>query len=106
MTRCRKRWGLAVFLAANTRFRPESVTAYEVGSRTQAAAALSVSVAAFYNVYDDLRTVEPASSTMFTPLYWGNLMRGDTYGVEAWANWQATEWIRRLSSDSPLSVNS
>jgi iron complex outermembrane recepter protein len=86
--------GAQLFLAGNTRFRPESVTAYEVGSRTQAAATLSVSVAAFYNVYDDLRTIEPASSTVFTPLYWGNLMRGDTYGVEAWANWQATDWWR------------
>jgi iron complex outermembrane receptor protein len=85
--------GSAVYLAGNTRFRPESVTAYEVGSRTQAAATLSVSVAAFYNVYDDLRTVEPAPVSVL-PLYWGNLMRGDTYGVEAWANWQATDWWR------------
>lgn len=89
-----EKMGPAVFLAGNTRFRPESVTAYELGSRAEATGALSVSVAAFYNVYDDLRTVEPASSTVFTPLYWGNLMRGDTYGVEAWANWQATDWWR------------
>jgi iron complex outermembrane receptor protein len=89
-----EKMGPAVFLAGNTRFRPESVSAYELGSRTQATGVLSVSVAAFYNVYDDLRTVEPASGTVFTPLYWGNLMRGDTYGVEAWANWQATEWWR------------
>ena len=85
--------GSAVYLAGNTRFRPESVTAYELGSRTHPAAALSVSVAAFYNVYDDLRTVEPAPATVL-PLYWGNLMRGDTYGVEAWANWQAMDWWR------------
>jgi iron complex outermembrane recepter protein len=88
-----EKMGSAVFLAGNTRFRPESVTAYELGSREQAAATLSVSVAAFYNVYDDLRTVEPAPVTVL-PLYWGNLMRGDTYGVEAWANWQATDWWR------------
>jgi iron complex outermembrane recepter protein len=89
-----EKMGPAVFLAGNTRFRPESVTAYELGSRTQATAGLSVSVAAFYNIYDDLRTVEPASSSVFIPLYWGNLMRGDTHGVEAWANWQATDWWR------------
>jgi iron complex outermembrane receptor protein len=88
-----EKMGSAVFLTGNTRFRPESVTAYELGSRTQATATLSVSVAAFYNVYDDLRTIEPAPTT-FIPLYWGNLMRGDTYGVEAWANWQPTEWWR------------
>ena len=86
--------GSAVFLAANPRFRPEQVTAYETGLRTETSTALSVSLAAFYNVYDDLRTVEPASNSAFLPLYWGNLMRGDTYGLEAWANWQATDWWR------------
>jgi iron complex outermembrane receptor protein len=51
-------------------------------------------VAAFYNVYDDLRTVEPASNRVFLPLYWGNFMRGDTYGVDAWASVQVTDWWR------------
>ena len=83
-----------VYLAADSRFRPEQVTAYETGLRAEASARLSLSVAAYYNVYDDLRTVEPASSNVFLPLYWGNLMRGDTYGLEAWANWQATDWWR------------
>jgi len=86
--------GPAVFLAANPRFRPEQVKAYESGMRLETSAAFSVSVSAFYNVYDDLRTVEPSSSSVFLPLYWGNLMRGDTYGLEAWANWQATDWWR------------
>jgi iron complex outermembrane receptor protein len=26
------------------------------------------------------------------PLVWGNQMRGDTSGVEAWANWQIADW--------------
>jgi iron complex outermembrane recepter protein len=83
-----------VYLAADSRFRPEQVTAYETGLRAESSARLSLSVAAYYNVYDDLRTVEPASTSVFLPLYWGNLMRGDTYGLEAWANWQATDWWR------------
>jgi iron complex outermembrane receptor protein len=28
---------------------------------------------------------------MFLPLYWGNLMAGDTYGLESWLDWQVTE---------------
>jgi iron complex outermembrane receptor protein len=53
-----------------------------------------LSIAGFYNVYDDLRTIETASATTFLPLYWGNLMRGDTFGLDAWANWQVTDWWR------------
>jgi iron complex outermembrane receptor protein len=86
--------GGVVQLEANTRFRPEEVIAYEVGTRAQPSAGFSLSVAAFYNVYDDLRTVEPKSATVFAPLYWGNFMRGDTYGIAAWANWQLSDWWR------------
>jgi iron complex outermembrane receptor protein len=86
--------GTATYLAANAQFRPEEVRAYEIGSRLQPSADMSLSAAAFYNVYNDLRTVDPASSTVFLPLYWGNSMRGDTFGVDAWANWQLTDWWR------------
>ena len=54
----------------------------------------SVTIAAFYNVYDDLRTVDPASATTFLPIYWGNSMRGNTYGIDAWGNWQVNDWWR------------
>ncbi len=30
----------------------------------------------------------------FLPLTWGNRMEGDTYGMEAWAKWQVTDWWR------------
>lgn len=82
-----------VFLTGDPRFDPEKLTAYEVGYRGQPSAFVSVSVSAFYNVYADLRTIEPAPRT-FIPLKWGNLMQGDTYGVEAWANVQLTDWWR------------
>ena len=85
--------GSLTYLQANTRFRPEEVVAYELGTRTQPSADLSLSIAAFYNVYNDLRTIEPTAGT-FVPLYWGNLMRGDTYGIDAWGHWQATDWWR------------
>jgi iron complex outermembrane receptor protein len=86
--------GATTFLAANSQFRPEKVTAYELGIRARPANAFSLSVAAFYNHYDDLRTVDPASSTVFLPLYWGNFLRGGTYGIDAWGNWQVNEWWR------------
>ncbi len=80
--------GGMVFLTGNPQFRPERVSAYEIGYRSQPASVVSLSISGYYNVYDDLRTIEPASSTVFLPLHWGNLMAGDTYGLEAWADWQ------------------
>ena len=86
--------GGIVFLTGNPQFRPERVSAYEIGYRSQPAAVVSLSISGYYNVYDDLRTIEPASSTVFLPLHWGNAMAGNTYGVEAWADWQVLPWWR------------
>ena len=41
------------FLAANPQFRPEEVRAYELGWRSQMSTTASVTIAAFYNVYND-----------------------------------------------------
>jgi iron complex outermembrane receptor protein len=86
--------GTITYLLGNSQFRAEEVRAYELGSRLMPGADVSLTVAAFYNVYDDLRTVDPASGTVFLPLYWGNFMRGDTYGVDAWTSWQVADWWR------------
>lgn len=86
--------GSTVFLTGNSQFQPEKVWAYEVGYRAQPAPVLSFSLSAYYNVYEDLRTIEPDSSTTFIPLHWGNLMAGDTYGFELWGNYQVTDWWR------------
>ncbi len=86
--------GPTVFLTGNPQFRPESLWAYEAGTRLQASSNLLVTMAAFYNDYNDLKTVEPASATVFLPLQWGNSMRGHTFGIEAWASWQVNDWWR------------
>ena len=93
--------GPAVFLTGNREFRPERVTAYEAGARTDITSGVSGSLAAFYNKYNDLRTIEPTTGT-FLPLYWGNLMQGDTYGVEGWASWQITDAWRLSPSFTAL----
>ncbi len=86
--------GGVAFLTGNQSFHPERVSAYEIGYRALPFARVSVSASVFYNHYDDLRTIEPASSTAFLPLYWGNAMEGTTYGVEAWADIQVSPWWR------------
>ena len=84
-----------LILTGNRDFQPEKLNAYEVGTRVQPTETLSFSVSTFYNVYDDLRSVEWAQMKTL-PLMWiyGNEMEGDTYGVEAWADYQVTDWWR------------
>jgi iron complex outermembrane recepter protein len=85
--------GSTLFLVGGSDFRTEKLTAYELGFRGQAGSALSASVSTYYNVYDDLRTIEITPVTLL-PLQWGNGMRGDTYGVELWGNYQVSEMWR------------
>lgn len=83
----------ALFLRGDPDFQPEEVQAYEFGVRGNVGSRLSYSASAFYDEYDNLRTVELTPETLL-PLVWGNLMRGSAYGVEAWANWQVLPWWR------------
>jgi iron complex outermembrane receptor protein len=65
----------------------------EVGLRLRPHARFSLSMAAFGNRYEHLRTIEP-TPVSFLPLSWDNLMRGETFGIEGWAKWQVTSWWR------------
>ena len=85
--------GTLTYLAATNQFKPEKVTAYEIGSRSQPSDAVALTITAFYNIYDDLRTVEPLPVVVL-PLYWGNFLHGDSYGIDAWGNWQVNQWWR------------
>ena len=85
--------GGQLFVLGDPDFKPEKVTAYELGFRGNPDAALSLSASVFYNEYDDLRTIE-VTPAVFLPLRWGNLMEGSAYGFEAWADIQLTPWWR------------
>jgi iron complex outermembrane receptor protein len=52
---------------------------------------ISFSVSGFYNLYDDLRTVELVPGPGLT-LAWGNGLRGHSYGIDGWADWRPTTW--------------
>jgi iron complex outermembrane receptor protein len=88
-----ERIGPITALTGNRDFQPERVTAYEVGYRGRPSSTFSLSVTGFYNVYGDLRSIETTPVTFF-PLTWGNSIEGHTFGIEAWADWQATSWWR------------
>jgi iron complex outermembrane receptor protein len=77
--------GSTTFLVGNPDFRREQLTAYEAGWRAQVATRATVSVSVYYNVYDDLRTIEYSPTLL--PLLWGNGMEGHTWGLEAWGSY-------------------
>lgn len=80
-------------LAGGPDFVSESVLAYELGYRAQANERLWYSVSTYYNVYDDLRTLEATTPAIY-PLEIRNGMSGDTYGVEAWGSYSVLDWWR------------
>ncbi len=86
--------GTMNFLTGYSLFRPERVSTYEVGYRGHPSERFSMAATVFYSEYSDLRTIETASDAVFLPLHWGNRMRGNTYGMEAWADWQLLDWWR------------
>jgi iron complex outermembrane receptor protein len=81
--------GSTTFVVGNPDFKREKLTAYEAGWRAQVATRATVSVSMFYNVYDDLRTIEYSPTGL--PLLWGNGMEGHTYGLEAWGSYSISD---------------
>jgi iron complex outermembrane receptor protein len=75
------------------RFDSETVLAYELGYRTELAERVGVSMSAFYNDYDDIRSLEPIAGApgQFIIL---NGLRATTYGVELAVAWHALDWWR------------
>lgn len=82
-------------------FQSESLTAWEIGWRARPRARMSVSVSAFYNVYDELRTVSIDPVTVF-PLTLTNFGAGETWGVEAWGSYDVTDRWRVSAGVSTL----
>jgi len=84
--------GSTLFLAGG-HFQEEKLIAYEAGYRAEPLTDLSFSLSLYYNVYDDLRSVEPSPGPSL-PLLYGNMMEGNTYGAEFWSNYALTDWWR------------
>jgi iron complex outermembrane recepter protein len=82
------------FLNGSTAFRPETLTAFEIGTRAQISSRASFSVSTYYDDYDNLRSIDPSGTPSLIPLQFGNLMAGDVFGVEVWGNYQLTNWWR------------
>lgn len=95
--------GGATFLTGSADFRPETLIAYEAGTRVQVGSRLALSFQAFYNDYDDLRSIELTPTTI-VPLFWGNLLKARSYGFDAWADYALADWWRLSAGLSYLEV--
>jgi iron complex outermembrane receptor protein len=77
-------------LLGNADFHSEELLAYEAGYRGLITTNLSVTASLFYDSYDELRSIESAGATLF-PLIVRNNMKGNTRGVEAWADYSVVD---------------
>jgi iron complex outermembrane receptor protein len=78
-------------LAGGPNFDSEKVIAYELGYRLRPVERLSLSLATFFNQYDDLRTLEQTGPTTFQFV---NGLRGESWGVELSGDFRVTDWWR------------
>ncbi len=74
-------------------FTSEKLIAYEIGYRGQPFSRATLSVTAFFNDYDDLRSIEPVTGAAF-PVVIANKMEGNTWGAELWGSYQVLDWWR------------
>jgi iron complex outermembrane recepter protein len=79
-----------VDLRGNSDFISESLIAYEAGYRWQAKRNLSVDLAAFYNVYEDLYALGTTTNPFDPDFEFQNNQEGTGHGVELAATWQAS----------------
>ena len=109
-------FGMPVIVAVLGTPTPESevLKAYEFGYRAQPHRKLSVDVATFYNVYDHLTSFEPGipffeadplPAHLVSPIYYGTLLRGETYGLSAAVNLNLTSRWKLKGSYSFLRMH-
>lgn len=91
-----------VIFAGSENFKPEDLTAFEVGYRLLPGKHFSLDIAAFYNDYSQLRGVRAGEieipdsfdQPIIQPYYIDNQYSGATRGYEVSAVWQPQEWWR------------
>ena len=108
-------------------YRSENLVAYELGYRAQLTKRLSLDVATFYNVYNDLHASQQGASFLelsplpphiTLPFRLVNKMDGEAFGIEASARWNPTDywkltlgytflklWLHMDKSGAPLATS-
>ncbi len=98
-----------VRVVGNEDFRPEILTAYEVGFRAQRGPRLSFDLAGFHHRYDDLRGAQPGTPyldlssgapVVIMPMVLANAVRAQSWGSEASLSWTVIPAWRVVSGGS------
>jgi len=78
-------------IVGDKNFQSETVLAYEAGYRVRPIERATLSLATYYNDYNNLRSLNAISPTEFLI---SNGFNGQTWGVELSGTYQATDWWR------------
>ncbi|MBI3851822.1 MAG: TonB-dependent receptor [Verrucomicrobia bacterium] len=92
-------------LQGGTNFVSEELLAYELGYRIQPHPRLSLSLAAYYNDYDNLRSVEKVNPPAPFPIVIANGQEGESYGAELTAEYRVTDWWRLRAGYTELRIH-
>ena len=97
------------------RFTSETLIGYEAGYRSVISKTVSLDIAAFFNRYDHLQSLEPAGApltedlagtpALFYPYINGNGIKGTTSGFEIVPDWKPASWWRLQGSYSLLHMD-
>jgi iron complex outermembrane receptor protein len=85
-------------------FDSERLVAWELGFRRALAESVTIDVAAFYNEYDHLRTIDVYQPSPLEAAF-GNNMEGNTQGIEIDAHWRANSWMSLNANYTRLEVD-
>ncbi len=93
-------------------FDSEELLAWELGYRFMAENGFSVDLAAFLNIYDNLRSTEPQALDLSPlplhvtlPTLFDNGLKAKTWGFEAVVDWRVQEWWRLQAAYSFLQMD-
>jgi len=93
-------------IAGSNNVVSEKLLAYELGYRMQVDPQLALSLATFYNDYEDLRSLEPLNPPQAFPVVASSGLRGQSSGAELTADWRATPGWRLRAGWTELRVHS
>jgi iron complex outermembrane receptor protein len=89
----------------NRDYDSESLVAWELGYRFSLARQISVDLTAFYNKYDDLRTVDIYTPAPPLEASFNNNMEGNAQGFEIDAHWKIRPWLELNANYTRLEID-